>query len=190
MIKLPLSVVRVAAFCLPLALVASCGSGSEAVQGTKININPPSVAVSSPTKLALTVVYIVQSYQIELRSPSGAAQVNTKVSLVSRGTIYSGLPDIQNANVVCTGNSTPPAGPGDPPLAPAECTDPNFASTRLPNSYVATTDSAGHVQVTMIFAFFSGDDGTVTILEAFSGSSYGKTDVVLTCQDAGASTCP
>jgi len=188
MIKLPLSVVRVAAFCLPLALVASCGSGSEAVQGTKININPISVAVSSPITGA--VVYIVQSYQIELRSPSGAAQVNTKVSLVSRGTIYSGLPDIQNANVVCTGNSTPPAGPGDPPLAPAECTDPNFASTRLPNSYVATTDSAGHVQVTMIFAFFSGYDGTVTDLEAFSGTGYGKTDVVLTCVDSGATTCP
>jgi hypothetical protein len=180
MIKLPLSVVRVAALCLPLALVASCGSGTEAVQGTKININPISVAVSSPITAAATVVYIVQGYQIELRSPSGAAQVNTKVSLVSRGTMYSGLPVILDANVVCTGSA----------VLPAECTDPTLAATRLPNSYEATTDSAGRVQVMMIFAFFSGADGTVTDLEAFSGTGYGKTDVVLTCVDSSGLTCP
>ena len=180
MIKLPLSVVRVAALCLPLALVASCGSGSEAVQATKININPPSVAVSSPTELALTVVYIVQSYQIELRSPSGAAQVNTKVSLVSRGTMYSGLPDILPANVVCTGSA----------VLPAECTDSTLASTRLANSYEATTDSTGTVRVTLIFAFFSGSKGTVTDLEAFSGTGYGKTDIVLTCVTGAGGACP
>ena len=180
MIKLPLSVVRVAAFCLPLTLVASCGSGSEAVQGTKININPISVGVTTYTTAGLTVSYVVQEYQIELRSPSGAAQVNTKVSLASRGTMYNGFPVILDANVVCTGSL----------VLPAECTDPTLTSALLPNSYEATTDSTGTVRVKLIFAFFSGSKGTATVLEAFSGTGYGKTDVVLTCAEGSGGPCP
>jgi hypothetical protein len=180
MMKLPLSVVRVAALCLPLALVASCGSGSEAVQGTKINISPISVGVTSSTTVALTVVYFTQAYQVELRSPSGYPLVNTKVTLVSRGTMYNGFPVILDANVVCTGSA----------VLPAECTDPTLASALLPNSYEATTDSTGTVRVTMIFAFFSGSKGTVTDLEAFSGTGYGKTDVVLACVEGAGGPCP
>jgi hypothetical protein len=182
MIKLPLSVVRVAALCLPLALVASCGSGSESVQATKININPISVGVTTPISAApVPVVYFIQPYQIELRSPSGYPQVGTKLTLFSRGTIYEGFAVIDPANVVCTGV----AG-----VSPAECTDPTQASLQLPNTYEATTDSTGTFRLMMITAFFSGADGTATFLEAFSGTAYSKTDVVFTCQDAGGLTCP
>ena len=173
MMKLPLSVVRVAALCLPLALVASCGSGSEAVQATKINISPISVAVTSDARLVALVRYFTQAYQIELRSPSGAAQINTKVTLVSRGTIYNEFAIINPATVTCTGT--------------AVCTD--SALTPLPSVYETTTDSTGTVRVMMLYGFFSGIDGTVTDLEAFSGTGYGKTDIVFTCVD-GTAPCP
>jgi hypothetical protein len=177
MIKMPFSVVRVAALCVPLMLVASCGSGTESVPGTVIHVSPVTVGVTSAATAALTVLYIIQPYQIELRSPSGYPQVDTKVTIVNRGTLYDEFAIINPATVTCTG------GPG----VDAVCTD--TALTPLPSVYETTTDSTGTVRVMMLYAFYSGIDGTVTDLEAFSGPSYGKTDIVFTCVD-GSATCP
>ena len=180
MIKMPLSVVWVAAFCLPLALVASCGgSGSEAVQGTTATINPATVGVTSPVTAAPPVpLYVVQQYQITLRSPSGIAQIDTRVTIVSSGLLYAGLVLIDDTAVTCTGSTT----------APATCT--NTALTPLPSVYETITDSTGTVRVTLLFPFYSGSRGTATVLESFSGTSYGKTDIVFTCVGAGTLTCP
>jgi hypothetical protein len=178
MIKLPLSSVRIAVFCLPLALVASCGSGSEAVQGTVIKVSPVTVGVTSPATATLTELYIIQPYQIELRSPTGYPQVNTKVTIVNRGTLYDEFAIINPATVTCTG------GPG----VNAVCTD--SALTPLPSVYETTTDSTGTVRVMMLYGFYSGIDGTETDLEAFSGTGYGKTDIVFTCVDGSTATCP
>lgn len=179
MIKMPVSAIRVAVFCLPLALVASCGSGTEAVQGTKINISPVSVGSIDTVIAAAVPLYFVQEYQIELRSPNGYAQTGTSVTIVSSGLLYDGFVIIDPTAVTCTGSTT----------TPAACT--NTGQTPVPSVYQTTTDGTGIVRVTLLFPFYSGSDGTVTVLEAFSGSAYGKTDAVFKCVDASTTvTCP
>lgn len=182
MVKMPMSVIRAAAFCLPLALVASCGAGSsatEAVQGTRVNINPISVGISSVIATTPVPLYFVQTYQIELRSPNGYAQTGTSVTIVSSGLLYDGFVIVDPSAVSCTGSTT----------APAACT--NTGQTPVPSVYQTTTDGTGTVRVTLLFPFYSGSDGTATVLEAFSGSGYGKTDAVFTCVDASTTlTCP
>ena len=171
MIKLPLLVVRVAAFCLPLALVASCGSGSgaESVQATTINISPTSVGVSSVIQSPLVTDFFIQAYQVELRAPSGYPQIGTRVTIVNSGTLYDGLVSIDPATITC---------------AAGVCTSSDPSLTELPRNhgvYETTTDSTGTVRATMIYAFDSGTKGTASVLEAFSGTSYNKTDAVFTC---------
>lgn len=183
MTKTPLCVIRVAAFCLPLALVASCGSGSEAVQGTIVVSSPDSSAVTSTIDgtSPFDVGYVLNHYQITLRSPSGYAQVGTKVTITSSGILYDGFIGLDPPTTV----SCPAVATG-----PAVCTV-TGGPTPLSSVYEATTDSSGTVRVTLLFPFFSGSDGTVTVLEAFSGTSYGKTDIVFTCRDFSTTvTCP
>ena len=170
---MPLSAVRVAVFCLPLVLIASCGEGSEAIQGTRVNISPISVGVTSPASNPAVVSYIIQTYQIELRSPTGNAQINTNLTIANRGTLYAGSVVIDRDNVTCT--------------ALAVCTD--STKTPQPSTYETTTDSNGSIRVTMLFGFISGADGTATVLEALSGTGYGKTDIIFTCVD-GTAVCP
>lgn len=178
MIKMP-SVVRNTVFCIPLAMVASCGSGTEAIQGTRVNINPASVAVSSVADATPATLYIVQTYQIELRSPNGYAQTGTQVTIVSSGLLYDGFVVIDPTAVSCS--TTLPAPPA--------CT--NTGQTAVSSVYETTTDGTGTVRVTLLYPFYSGSDGTVTVLEAFSGSGYGKSDIVFTCLDdpSGTPTC-
>ena len=183
MIKMPLSAfLRVVAFCLPLALVASCGgagsSGSEAVQSTITTINPVSVGVTSPTTSALVPLYVVQQYQITLRSPTGDTQIGTKVTIISSGLLYAGFVVVDDAAVTCTAPTT----------GPATCT--NTALTPLSSVYETITDSNGTVRVTLLFPFYSGSKGTATVLESFSGTSYGKTDIVFTCVGSTTLPCP
>jgi len=152
--------------------VASCGAGSEAVQDTVININPASLGVdSSPTGIPTDVAYVVQTYQVELRSPSGYPQIGTNVTITNRGTLLCRCRYNRPLNVLCTGDYS--IGQS------AVCTD--ITKTPLPSTYVATTDSTGSVRFTMLFAFFPGSDGTVTDIEAYSGTGYDKSDIVFKC---------
>ena len=81
MIKIPLSVVRVAAFCLPLALVAGCGT--EAPPGSIITVTP------DLKEWVISLVTCDNSdmqdtwFNIAVKSPSGTplAGVDIRVSL-------------------------------------------------------------------------------------------------------------
>jgi hypothetical protein len=90
MIKMPLSVVRVAAFCLPLALVTSCGSSKpEAVQGTTINILP--AKWSQSTTLGTSDVNF-QHVTISAKSISGYPQIGVQLLIDSHYLVYDGHP--------------------------------------------------------------------------------------------------
>lgn len=161
MIKKSLSVVRVAAFCLPLALVASCGSGSDAVQGTVINISP--VSLGQPTFMDSPNPQVgsanSQIYHIQAQSPTGWAQVGIDVTI-----------DVPTGWRAYEGEHTFAELP---------------SLTPLPNTYVAKTGADGTYHVTVYYDWVGGVKGTATILSAFSGTGYGKTDITFTCTDDG-----
>lgn len=160
MIKMPLSVIRVAAFCLPLALVASCGSGTEAVQGTTILINPQDIAV--PVTESLGNALVVQLYDISLQAPSGNAQIDTQVTIDSHGGI-----------VYDVDKSTTP-----------------FTYTRRGTGFLATIQSHGVYTVAVDFPVPPAFSGNITVLEVFSGTAFGKSDVVVSCTDSDPAAPP
>lgn len=169
MIKMPLSILRAAILGLPLALTASCG-GESTTQNNTVRISPSSLGVTSSPG---TVAFITQTYRIESRSPTGNAQIGTDIMIHSAGTLYAGEPTL--GTITCTGLPNP------------VCVDTALSPLILP--YKGTTDSTGTVIVTMILGFVTGAEGTATVVEAFSGTGYGKTDVVFTCVD-GTTACP
>jgi len=164
MIETTLSRIRVAALCLPLALVASCGSGSEAVQNTVVNVDPS--AVAQPTTPTVGASLSQHIFTIELRSPTGYPQIGTEllVDTPSGGTLYT----------VDT-STTPPTL--TPVLSP----------------YRTTTGSNGVATVALDFSVGPGANGAVTVLGIFSGTAYGNVNVTYTCGDdntADAFECP
>jgi len=164
MIKALQSMVRIAAFCLPLALVASCGSGSEAVQGTRVNFNPP--AVAQPTTPTAGASLVQHQFTIELRSPTGYPQIGTEL-----------LIDTPSGGILYTADtSTSP-----PTLTPVAA------------PYRTTTNSNGVVTVALDFTVGPGANGDVTVMSVFSGTAYGNINVTYTCSDdntADAFECP
>jgi len=171
MIKTPLSVIRVAAFCLPLALVTSCGSGSEAVQDSTININPDVwTQQTGPLNPACSKVL---HYRIEVRSETGYPQVGVQM-----------LIDSPNGFLVYEGSLTPTA---------AACGETIVGAIPKVPPYYATTGAMGGYDVTVVVDWIGGQDVTATAVNVFSGTSYGKTDVDFTCSDANdadAFDCP
>jgi hypothetical protein len=161
MIKTPLTVVRVAVFCLPLALVASCGSGSEAVQGTEVVINPQEVGV--PVTDTLGNALVQKLYDIELRAPSGYPQIGTQVTIRSEGTVYE-----------VNKNTTP------------------FTFTARATPYLTTINNNSVYTVAVDFPIPAAFSGDITVLEVFSGTAYGVTNVTVTCTDdpADPAICP
>jgi hypothetical protein len=162
MICTPLSWVRVAACCLALALVASCGnSGTEAVQGTIVSINPAVIGV--PVTETTGSILNQQLYTIELKAPNGQAQVNVQmtIDLPNGGTVY----EVQN-------NST--------------------GFTLIPHTppYLTKTRGTGVETVAIDFAVPGAFSGDITVLEVFSGTAYGESHVAVTCTDSDPSTPP
>lgn len=151
--------IRVAAFCLPLWMIASCGSGSEAVQGTTININPQAVGV--PVTEAVGNTLDQQLYDIELRAPSGNAQISTQITIDSEGTVYE------------VDKSTTP-----------------FRFTVRQTPYQTTISNNGVYSVAVDFTIPAAFSGEITVLEAFSGTAYGRTNVVVTCTDSDPAVAP
>lgn len=170
MIRSPLAVLRIAIVCLPLALVAGCGSSeTEALQGTVVNVNP--FALGQATTLG-TAGQNGQIYRFELKSTSGIPQINVKLLIDSQYIVYAGHPA-----VVCTmGTCTVP---GETPLA-------------LP--YEAYTNSNGTYEVTVVYGWPAGGiSGDFTAVEGFSGTSYGNSLITFTCTDpdtTDANECP
>ena len=154
MIKMPLSAVRVAVFCLPLALVASCGSGSEAVQGSVINIDPSATAqvVRAGTTGGLTTA----PYRIEVRSPSGVAQIGVQLIIQSPGDLFS----VDDSGFVLV--FTPMGGPPG-------------------STYTVTTSSNGVYNVGVTFTSGTTPTGEVTILSASSGTAFNRVNMTFTC---------
>ncbi len=161
MIKMPLSIIRVAALCLPLALVASCGTESEAVQGTVVNIDPPAVGQQVPANGTSSIVDEI--FTIEAMSPSGYPQVGVQMIVSSPGV----LSDVDKSSG--TAVITPKGAAGE--------------------TYIVTTDSNGVYTVAVSFTSGVGADGDVTILSAWSGTGYNRVNITYECFDAGGVTC-
>jgi len=160
MIETTLSRIRVAALCLPLALVASCGSsGTEAVQGTTVVISPQAIGV--PVTESLGSALVAQLYDIQLRSPSGGAQIDVQMTIDSDGTVYE------------VDKSTTP-----------------FTLILRNPPYLTTTGSTGVETVAVDFAVPAAFSGEITVLEVYSGTAYGRTNVVVTCTDSDSTTPP
>jgi hypothetical protein len=163
MIKTPLSAVRVAAFCLPLVLLASCGSSwPEGVQGTDVNFTPANVG-SVKLDIEYSGAYeFSQVFRIELRSPTGYPQIGAELTINSGHMVYAGAPIITCYNNVCT---VPP----DLPIS-------------LP--YKVITDSSGTATFTVRYDLYSNQTGDVGIIEAWSGTSYQSVSIPVECGDS------
>ena len=162
MIKMRLPVVRIAAFCLPLTLVASCGSGTEAVQGTVINIDPTATAQTVPFGSPGTITN--SRYRIELRSPSGEAQAGVTL-LISSPWVLSA---VDTSTVPTTFTPMGPAGTG----------------------YTVTTDNYGTYTVAVTYTSGLTPVGDVTILSVWSGTAYNRVNITYTCRATAPDVCP
>lgn len=163
MIKKTLTVVRVVAFCLPLALVASCGS--EAVQNSTIVISPVDVLVLiGPTSPAGDATIIQDIYTIQVRAPNGIAQVDTEILIDSGALLY----DVDSSSGVAIFT-----------LAPT-----------VNGTYRVRTNSNGVYTIAASHTVSGGASRNVTIFEVFSGTAYGKTDAIARCSVTAPAVCP
>lgn len=161
MIENALLVVRVAVIFLSLTLVTSCGSGSQAVQGTTLTFNP---SEENQTTTPTTSASLVQQvYTITLRSPTGYPQIGATivVDAPSGGTLYV---------VDTTGTTT------------------TFTQVQYPHT--ATTDGNGVYTVALSFTSPVAANTAITVLEAFSGTAYNRTNVNYTCSATAPAVCP
>jgi hypothetical protein len=170
MIKMPLSVVRVAAFCLPLALVASCG-------GSDDNAPNGGTITSSPSGYTSTVIFNnvggvfaggPYSFTISLKTASGVPVTNTAIYVIA---------------------------PQDPPsMVPTQIwvTDTSTGVTSGPITIVAPypvdTDAAGTIQIQVSIPVYEGADYGETIAFA-SGNLRVNNVITVECSD-GTQTCP
>ena len=162
MIKVPLSLIRVAAFCLPLALVASCGEST--TQNNAIIIDP---ALKGQATILGTAGSNNQIYRIESRSPTGGAQIGVEVVIDSQYIVYAGRPAVDCSTIPCTASGT-----------------------RLELPYTAITDSTGTYEVTVIYRWGPAINGVFTAVEAFSGTGYGNANINFICIDTDTANPP
>ena len=163
MIKTPQSLIRVAVFCLPLALVASCGEST--TQNNVINFDPVSVGQATTAGSAGSNYQI---FRVESRSPTGNAQIGVEVVIDSQYIVYAGRPTMDCLTIPCTATGATPL------LLP----------------YTAKTDSTGTYEVTVVYSWnippVVSVRGTFTALQAISGTGYGNAAITFTCSDPNA----
>lgn len=163
MIKKAQTAVRGAIFCLPMALLAGCGSGgSEAVQGTVVNIDPSSLGQN--VTVGNTSSIVTEEFTIELRSPTGNTQNRVNLSIYSPGILFF-VDTSANPHTYI-----PMGGAG--------------------NTYEVTTDSNGVYTTAVSFTSPVSADGDVTILSARSSTGYNRVNITYTCVDNPPTTCP
>ena len=156
MIKTPLSLIRVAAFCLPLALVASCGP--ESVPGSTVNIDPAALGQNTAPSTSASISQ--ELFTIELRSPTAYPQIDTNLTIDSPGLLYA------------VDTSTTP-----------------FTFTQVTVPHLTTTNSNGVVTVAVSYTSAPAATGDVTVISAFSGTAYGRTNITYTCVAVAPATC-
>lgn len=160
MVKMPMSVIRAAAFCLPLALVASCGSGPEAVQGTTVNFMPSQFGQATTLGTAGSNVKYMT---VAALSPTGYPQIGVKLVIDSQYIVYEGHPDVASL----------------PGLTPLTLPYPD-----------AITSSNGTYDITVLYSWGTAINGDFTAAEAWSGTGYGNSTVTYTCTDPDTATAP
>lgn len=158
MIKTPLSVVRVAAFCLPLALVASCGSESGAPANSTITVSPDEVSwkVNAGPGCAGTEFHDTY-FTIAVKNPSGAplSGVDIRVSLDLAPGTYVTYPTMLLFDT-------------------SDGVTYNVPITAYP--YFTTTNSVG---AKMLMVRYELDAGCIYAgnLNVFSGTSFGSANI-------------
>jgi hypothetical protein len=170
MIKLPLSVVRVAALCLPMMLVASCGSGDNAPNGGTIISSPTGYTVSVPYTGAGTIFQSSPfSFTISLKTASGAPVSDTAVYVIASLDPTFSVPTQIYVTDTSTGITT----------GPITITAP----------YPVYTDVAGAIQIGVSIPLYSDSSYGDTISFA-SGNLRVNDTITVECTNSTAGTCP
>lgn len=179
MIKMPLSIVRIAVFCLPLALVASCGGsgGPEGVQATIIDFDPDGLAEVTPDIESIDSLGASQIFRIEARSPTGYPQIGVDLYLSSDFTVYAGRPPVTCVETQAyDGTTTPRTGQittcSAPGASPLDLTKP------------VKTGPNGTYELTVVYSVSPFVTGDITVIEAFSGTGYNFASAKVACGDA------
>lgn len=170
MTRTPFHFAQVIAFCAPLALVTSCGKGTEAVQGTTVLINPD--AWGQQTNSLNPTCHKVLYFQVSAISPTGYPQIGAAFQIDSPNAfeIYDGW--VPTSAIIPFGTC-------------GETVDKTkFAPLVQP--FTATADNSGNYRLTVDYSWTGGVKAVATAVEAFSGTGYGKTDITFTCTDGNA----
>ena len=165
MIKTPQSLIRVAVFCLPLALAASCG-GESTTQNNVINFDPVSVGQATTLGIPGNNKAI---FRIESRSPTGNAQIGVDIVINSQYIVYEGRPAVDCSTIPCTVQA---------------------GAVLLGLPYTARTNSTGTYEVTVIYSWGTAINGNFSALVAFSGTGNGNSNISFTCTDPLPATDP
>lgn len=160
MIKLLIALARIVTFS-SLLLVASCGSGNEGTQGSIINFDPSGIGQPTTAGVAGSNSNI---FRLEVRSPSGNAQIGVNVTIDSQYTVYAGRPVMDCSTIPCSA-----AG-----------------ATPLTLPYTTTTGQNGYIELTVAYSWAGSIKGDFTAVEAFSGTGYGNAKITFTCSDPNA----
>ena len=177
MMKTPLSIVRVAALCVPLVLVASCGGdGSSALPGSTVSIQVPETTWNVPYGALLSTQN--EPVLISLKSSTGyqLGGSDIHISLDLSPASYSG--------------TTPPMrlfeenSPGDN----------NFTKELTPMPYTTQTDGSGNKVLLLNMRLGSGAGTNPSYkgtLYVYSGSAVGTSSFEVKCiPPAGANPPP
>lgn len=163
MIKKPLFVVRVAAFCLPLALVASCGGGdgSAALPGNTITIQATTT-----------------TWNVAFLAPAGFQTEPVLISLKSRTGFQLGTNDIHVLLDLSPGTYTGPAA-----MRLFDETSPgsnNYTTELVTMPYTTQTDASGN-KVLMLTMDLTGGSSYKGVLYVYSGSVVGTSTFEVKC---------
>jgi hypothetical protein len=148
MTKPSLSIARALAFCLPLALIGSCGAPT----GAKITFTPSATTITTGGPID----YGFNNYRITVLAANGIPLAGVKLTIIGAGDLYEGIILAMD----CTADPCVPLS-GQPALG---------------QPYEATTDSNGIYDLTVAFPFGTAGS-TITTVEAFSGNAYGNVDI-------------
>ncbi len=160
MIKTPLSIIRAAACCLPLALLASCGAEQGAAPGSTVKVTPEKVdwTVGPPVGCPGTDFHDTY-FDISVKNPGGAPAAGVDVSVTL---------DLAPGTYVTT-----------PVMLLFDSSDGstyNIPITAYP--YFTVTNGAG-VKKLMVRYELIGGCTYAGNLNAYSGSSFGSANINL-----------
>lgn len=167
MIKKALTVVRVSAFCLPLALVASCGGdGSSALPGTTVSIQVPTT-----------------TWNVAFGAPLSTQNEPVLINLKSSTGYQLGASDIHISLDLSAASFTGTT----PPMRLFEETSPgdnNFTKELTQMPYTTQTDGSGNKALLLNMRLGRGagtDPSYRGTLYVYSGSDVGTSSFEVKC---------